>query len=956
MAQYFISYSRKNQAIVEHLYTDLKKAHIDIWIDKVGLQPGIGDWDEALRSAILESSAIILVASPDSRRSDYVRNEVALAKDAKKPIYPVWVEGDNWLDVVPLGFSSIQNVDLRGENYARNLPSLIGALSGKPVTTDNMPAIEPVIETVEIIPVEDPRNPYKGLRAFREEDSGDFFGRSSLIDDLLKAIEDENKSARLLAVLGASGSGKSSVMMAGVLPQLRGKHPDWIFLDPIVPSANPLESLTITLARQFENKSQKAIREDLLDRTTRGLHALCRELSDKPVILYIDQFEEVFTLVEKETDRRQFIDLITTAANQPDGVITILLSMRADFYDRPAQYREFGNLIEKQHVLITPMTLADLYDVVQLPAQLPDVGMNFDDNLVTEMVFAVREEAAALPLLQFTLDQLFQRREGNRLTKSAYDAIGGVQGALAQHAEATFNNLPSDGHKTLARALFLRLIEAGHTEQDTTRRRASYSELTLPDVTQTRILQETADAFVNARLLVSDVGSPPVQRGDGRGDSTLEVSHEALIREWGRLGDWLRDAREDLRLQKSLSADVAEWQRRSKPDDMLYRGTVLAEAQTWAERNTASRDETTFINESIRAETERQSKEQRAAHNLRYAVIGLGAVVVLASIGLVLIFARNNADLQVEADAIQATSTAVVAQAGTIESDAYIVQTDVADDVYNAESIAGTSEYQADYVELQVNYAATRDFGISPFDITLTPANDFFATATAYAGFNDWEPVIEEFDGVEMVLVPAGCFYMGSNVNSIEQPIHEICFDEPFWIDRYEVTNEQYESTGCEDYPSEPEQPRNCVTWFDAQAHCEARGGTLPTEAQWEYAARGVNNLVYPWGNEFVADNVVYSGNSEQTAPIGSRPDDVSWVGAHDMSGNVWEWTSSIHQSYPYDADDGREDMSDTSSIRVLRGGGFNNSSFFLRSAERHFWFPVDDGVIVGFRCVRFYP
>lgn len=708
-------------------------------------------------------------------------------------------------------------------------------------------------------------------------------------------------------------------MMAGVLPQLRQAHPDWLFLDPIVPSANPLEKLTITLARQLPQKSHSGIREDLLDRSTRGLHRLISELADTPVVLYIDQFEEVFTLVEKESERRQFIDLIITAVTESDGVLTVLLSMRADFYDRPAQYREFGELIEKQHKLITPMTLADLYDVIQQPAQLPDVSLTFDDNLVTEMVFAVREEVAALPLLQFTLDQLFQRREGNTLTKSAYDDMGGIQGALAQHAEATYNNLPSDQHRALARALFLRLIEAGQTEQDTTRRRATYSELTLPDAEQTRILQEVANTFVDARLLVTD------QSDESR---TIEVSHEALIREWERLGTWLHDAREDLRLQKSLSADVAEWQRRGKSDDMLYRGTVLTEAQVWADRNTASRDETMFINESQRLEQERKAQEKRGVRNLRYAFIGLGIVVILASVGLALIFAQNNADLQAEAENLQA--------------------------------IAMTSEYQSNYAQAQVNFAATREFGVSPFDITQTPAMDFLATATAYADLPRWEPVIEVFEGVEMVLVPAGCFYMGSNVHSNEQPIHEVCFEDSFWIDKYEVTNEQYGSTGCESTSSEPAQPRNCVAWLEALAHCQVRGALLPTEAEWEYAAAGSDSLAFPWGDEYLSTNVIgvfdeeYGG--ESTASVGSRPDGASWVGALDMSGNVWEWTSTMYADYPYVETDGRENMENEISIRVLRGGSAYNYRYYLRSAvrDRNIQSLVNSDFI-GFRCARSY-
>ena len=904
MAQYFISYSRENQAIVERLRQDLQTAGIDIWIDKIGLQPGTPDWDEALRVAIKASEAVILVASPDSRRSAYVRDEIALAKGANKPIYPVWVDGDDWMDAVPMGLGSTQNVDLRADNYATNLAGLITALSGQAKEDESI--VEPVPPEPTVSAVENPRNPYKGLRAFREEDSNDFFGRSVLIEDLLYAIEDEKQSARLLAVLGASGSGKSSVMMAGVLPQLRENHPDWIFLDPIVPSANPLEKLTIALARQFENKSQTAIREDLLDRSTRGLHRLTCELSDKPVVLYIDQFEEVFTLVEKEQQRRQFIDLITTAVNEPDGVLYVMLSMRADFYDRPAQYREFGTLIEKQHILITPMTLADVYDVVQLPAQLPDVGMSFEDGLVTEMVFAVREESGALPLLQFTLDQLFQQRDGNILTNGAYQEIGGVQGALAQHAEATFNNLPSEQHKTLARALFLRLIEAGQTEQDTTRRRATYSELTLPDAEQTRILQSTADAFVNARLLVTD------QSGNNR---TIEVSHEALIREWQRLGTWLHNAREDLRLQKSLSSDVAEWLRRNKPDDMLYRGTVLADAQAWIERNNASRDETMFINESVRLEQEREAQEQRSARNLRYALFGLLGVVVIASIGLALIFAQNNSALRAEVD----------------------------------------------FVNLEISRFSTLRAGdvIVPLGTQTPGIFETELTAIALLEVHDWTlPENQKMDanGVALVRVPEGCFFMGSDRGEInEQPTHEVCLDE-FWIDQYEVTNEQFEALDgeAENPPdwSEPMQPRTSVTWFEAQTFCELRDGSLPTEAQWEYAARGINSLRYAWGNEFIADNIP----NGETANVGDYPDNESWVGAYDMSGNVWEWVSTIYDSeqypYPYATDDGREDLDDENASRVLRGGSFYFSSNFMRSANRVRNDPFSGSYSNGFRCV----
>jgi formylglycine-generating enzyme required for sulfatase activity len=262
---------------------------------------------------------------------------------------------------------------------------------------------------------------------------------------------------------------------------------------------------------------------------------------------------------------------------------------------------------------------------------------------------------------------------------------------------------------------------------------------------------------------------------------------------------------------------------------------------------------------------------------------------------------------------------------------------------------------------------------------TLTPEPTIDPVALALKGVtgnDEWTPYRQEFDGVPMTLVPAGCFMMGSTEEEIEaafreceealgegecprdwfddeKPRHEICFDEPFWIDVYEVTNAQYGSSGRW---SGDNLPRENVDWFEAEAHCESRGARLPTEAEWEYAARGPDGPVYPWGNDFVADNVVYGGNSGgQTAEVGGRPGGAAWVGALDMSGNVWEWVSSIYKPYPYDAADGREvdGSSDGNSARVLRGGSWLQD--FAWAAFRLRYFPNSRVDYLGFRCARSY-
>lgn len=230
----------------------------------------------------------------------------------------------------------------------------------------------------------------------------------------------------------------------------------------------------------------------------------------------------------------------------------------------------------------------------------------------------------------------------------------------------------------------------------------------------------------------------------------------------------------------------------------------------------------------------------------------------------------------------------------------------------------------------------------------------------------DWTPVFKKFDGVEMVLVPAGCFLMGSaHGQPDEYPVHQICFDHSYWMDRYEVTNRLYGSAGT--YPGD-DLPREGVSLAEAQAFCESRGARLPTEAEWEYAARGPESWTYPWGNDFQGDRVnfcdrncrvanhqdpTYDDGYSTTAPVGSYPAGASWVGAQDMSGNVWEWTSSQYWPYPYAADDGREGDVALYDQGVLRGGAWDNTRADVRASDRIGYPPANQVNNVGFRCVR---
>jgi formylglycine-generating enzyme required for sulfatase activity len=220
----------------------------------------------------------------------------------------------------------------------------------------------------------------------------------------------------------------------------------------------------------------------------------------------------------------------------------------------------------------------------------------------------------------------------------------------------------------------------------------------------------------------------------------------------------------------------------------------------------------------------------------------------------------------------------------------------------------------------------------------------------------EWDPYIESFNEVEMVLVPKGCFPMGSDTQegvSPNSPMHEQCIEKPFWIDRTEVTNAHFGSSGI--YSGE-DQPRDSVTWYEALSYCSSRGARLPTEAEWEFAARGPDGWSYPWGSTFIEDNTVFGLNSgNETAAVGSHPKGASWVGAVDMGGNLDEWTHSIGEPYPYDPLDGREADPDDSKIladrRVVRGGDFMSGAIEISLRIRWFRLPNESAEFIGFRC-----
>jgi formylglycine-generating enzyme required for sulfatase activity len=313
-------------------------------------------------------------------------------------------------------------------------------------------------------------------------------------------------------------------------------------------------------------------------------------------------------------------------------------------------------------------------------------------------------------------------------------------------------------------------------------------------------------------------------------------------------------------------------------------------------------------------------------------VLGALAVLVLAALGLFAVLSNQKPNDPITTTA-QPVALAITTEDATAE----------ADTPTSAPTEAAT------VLPTNIPTEAPTDVPtVSPEQIALTPVSQNAS----------WSFVEHDFDGVMMVLVPAGCFMMGGDKFSDEKPVHEQCFEKPFWIDKYEVTNAQFDTlkgtASRVSLHTDVDEPRENITWVEARDFCALRQARLPTEREWEYAASGPSNLNFPWGNNLDTSKFVWSANSNnRSANVGSIPEGQSWVGALDLSGNVWEWTSSIYAKYPYVADDGREKDSPNAD-HVLRGGGWDNNydPDFTTSART----PASEGprgIVIGFRCAR---
>jgi WD40 repeat protein/class 3 adenylate cyclase len=473
-------------------------------------------------------------------------------------------------------------------------------------------------------------NPYKGLRPFEEGDALDFFGREELTGQLVERLAE----TRFLAVVGPSGSGKSSVVRAGLLPALRrGGLPgsDGSVIAEMLPGTRPLHELEAALLRVAVNPPSSLV--DQLERDEDGLLDAVKRIlpADRSeLLLLIDQFEEVFTLVEEESVRTHFLESIQAAVTEPKSRLRVVVTLRADFYDRPLLYPGFAQLLSSRIESVVPLSADQLERAISGPARRVDVRL--EDGLVATMLADVADQPGGLPLLEYALTELFERRDGNMLTLETYRAIGEVSGALGRRAEELYAELDGTGKET-CRQVFLRLVALGEGTEDT-RRPVMRSEIASLDIDQGAVAR-VIDSFGASRLLSFD-------RDARTGAPTVEVAHEALLTAWGRLRRWIDDAREDLRTERRLATAAREWVDAERDPSFLAGGSRLEQFETWRSSSGISLtpDQRGFVDASLAERDRRRTEEEaRQAHEReleRRSVRRLRALAAVLAAGVLL--------------------------------------------------------------------------------------------------------------------------------------------------------------------------------------------------------------------------------------------------------------------------------------------------------------------------------
>ncbi|WP_173134775.1 WD40 repeat domain-containing protein [Kibdelosporangium persicum] len=461
-------------------------------------------------------------------------------------------------------------------------------------------------------PASDGPSPYLGLAAFQPDDADRYFGRDSLVEHLVHQVT----RTPVVTVFGASGSGKSSLIRAGLIPATRS-HPafsghQWSCV-LVTPTGQPLRELARAVAELCGGEPDRG-EPGWLDRALR--HA--DPTGGTRVLLLVDQFEELFTLCPDAAERAEFVDVLLDAAQGPGRVAQVVLGVRADFYGHCATHPGLLEVLRQgAQVLVGPMTRDELRSAITQPAAM--AGLTVERELVATMIADITDEPGGLPLLSHALLETWRHRRNNTMTRAGYQVCGGVHGALAQTAECLYADFDA-AEQEVARQVFVRLIALGDGIGDT-RRRVRHGELAT--VGDPAIVSRVLDKLAAARLVVI-------------GTDSVEVAHEALIRAWPRLSRWLTDDRESVLLHRRITDATQVWQSSGRDPELLYRATQLDQVIAWAgpthRAASLNADEREFLDAAIQLRDKQARLRKRRTLRLRVATAAVVALLATASV------------------------------------------------------------------------------------------------------------------------------------------------------------------------------------------------------------------------------------------------------------------------------------------------------------------------------------
>jgi formylglycine-generating enzyme required for sulfatase activity/energy-coupling factor transporter ATP-binding protein EcfA2 len=582
MQRVFISFATDDERLAVGLAAELDAAGVVVARDAAGdIEIDPGDW----RAAVDDSEAVIVLVGASGLQQSQMLH-VALAGDANRRVIPVLLLGAARPARAEMPY---ELADVPWIEAERNVEPL-GTLVANHLGQHQLPVVD--------LSVVAEKSPYRGLAPFEESDAEDFFGREGLVasvsDEVARGVRLTGAPFRFLAVVGPSGSGKSSLVLAGVVPHLRRTLADDGGVASVIvtrPGSRPLEAIAKDIIAAGSGAAENfatCIDADLRT-NSRALHRLLdhHDADAGYTVVVVDQFEELFTM-SNSTDRAAYIANVLNSAAAPGGRTIIVITLRADFYGHCATDPRLAFYVQSRQALVGRMTDQEIRRAIQAPAERR--GVKFAAGLVERLLRDVGDDAGSLPLLEFALMQLWREQSGGDLSHESYEAIGGVGGALAERADALYAELSISGRE-LCRRLLMRLIQPGEGTVDT-RRRVHRGDLRFRDQPDSAVDQMLdALAAPDVRLVTLD-GTQ-----DG---ATIEITHEALLTRWPLLVRWRDEDREALLFHRRLISGSAEWLR-TGDDSSLLQGTILLRAVEWAEAHSdmVNVDEEHYIAASV---------------------------------------------------------------------------------------------------------------------------------------------------------------------------------------------------------------------------------------------------------------------------------------------------------------------------------------------------------------------